>query len=277
MTTNCCRTTRREIDEATPGDRLSGQALEHIAVCAPCAAFREERSALSELVGSLEAVDAPPDFDFRLRARLAAAKGSGRPRFRELALAPGTTAMVAVGLLVAIIGAFYFRQQTRIVDQSAPRAGVVARAVSTGSSASRTETVGSQNPNEASSAGAKGERTPAPVMARRRPGNGGARGSESATGRTRSFPKSSGITSRDFSQLPAVTMRRNDASTPSGSSSPSASIPLAAAPGPLVVSVRDDRGTMRTISLPPVSFGAQELVQSAKRAAPASQAARRVW
>ena len=274
MRTNDCSTTRSEIDEAARGVPPGDQALGHIAVCAACRTFREERSALSELIGSLEAVDAPPDFNFRLRARMAATKSSRRPRFAQLAFSPATAAMVGAGLLVAVIGAFYFRH-IGIVDEGAGRAGVVAP----GGSTSGTDTPGSQSVKvkEVLNAGEKGEQTPIPVIVRRRAGSGEAGGSESPAGRTRSLPSSSDVTSRDFSQLPAVSVKRSDASAPAGSSNASPAIPLSAPPRPLVVSVRDDRGTMRTISLPPVSFGAQELVQSPKRSVPVTKQAREIW
>ena len=65
-----CRATRREIDEG--GEQLSAPALQHVASCAPCLAFQNERARLRELLTSLEPVTAPADFDFRLRARIAA-------------------------------------------------------------------------------------------------------------------------------------------------------------------------------------------------------------
>ena len=73
-----CRATRREIDEA--GEQLSTQALRHVASCAPCLAFQNERGRLRELLTSLEPVTAPADFDFRLRARIAAQTEELGPR-----------------------------------------------------------------------------------------------------------------------------------------------------------------------------------------------------
>src|SRR5258708_25885217 len=66
-----CRATRREIDESELNRTLSRQAHAHIAGCASCREFRAQRTGLREIVGSLEPVTAPKDFDLLLRARLA--------------------------------------------------------------------------------------------------------------------------------------------------------------------------------------------------------------
>jgi len=95
-----CRATRREIDESELNQKLSDQAQSHIAVCASCRGFRAERTSLRELVGSLEPVAAPGDFDMRLRARLANER-QGRARqpfiFR---LAIGAPAIAGAALIV---------------------------------------------------------------------------------------------------------------------------------------------------------------------------------
>ena len=50
----------------------STAATEHLRECAACREFHEQQTKLRQIVGSLGTVDAPADFDFRLRARLAA-------------------------------------------------------------------------------------------------------------------------------------------------------------------------------------------------------------
>src|SRR5260370_13172491 len=96
-----CRATRQEIDEG--GGQLSAQALRHVASCAQCLAFQNERARLRGLLTSLEPVTAPADFDFRLRARIAAQTEKLGPRscFRGFALS--TPAMpVALLLIIAL-------------------------------------------------------------------------------------------------------------------------------------------------------------------------------
>src|SRR5436190_2519115 len=71
MNAKDCRTVRLEIDMADLGQRLAEPVEMHLAGCAACAEFRNERAQLRELVGSLKPVAAPADFDMRLRARMA--------------------------------------------------------------------------------------------------------------------------------------------------------------------------------------------------------------
>lgn len=66
-----CKNVRREIEEADRGENLAASVMEHLAGCGQCQRFYEERRKLRQLVGSLETVAAPPDFDLRVRSRLA--------------------------------------------------------------------------------------------------------------------------------------------------------------------------------------------------------------
>src|SRR5712664_1558799 len=108
-----CREMRREIDQSELGQRLSEQAEQHLATCPACAEFRAERSSLRELVGSLEPVTAPADFDIRLRARIAR-EHDARARqpfiFRFVMSTPGiAVAALAVMLVGSIV---WFSQRT---------------------------------------------------------------------------------------------------------------------------------------------------------------------
>src|SRR5260370_5884063 len=96
-----CRATRREIDEG--GEHLSGQALRHVASCARCLAFQNERARLRDLLTSLEPVTAPADFDFRLRARMAQTERLGpRSFFSGFALSTPGMAGAAAVVIVAL-------------------------------------------------------------------------------------------------------------------------------------------------------------------------------
>src|SRR2546425_12585984 len=103
MNSKTCRNTRQEIDELEFGAQPSQLATTHIATCEACRQFRAERAELRELVGSLERVGAPPDFDMRLRARIAAERSSNRQQsiFGRLLSTP---ALVARALFVIIAG-----------------------------------------------------------------------------------------------------------------------------------------------------------------------------
>jgi len=104
-----CRATRREIDEG--GEHLTAQALRHVASCAPCLAFQNERTRLRDLLTSLEPVTAPADFDFRLRARMAAQTERLGPRsfFSGFALSTPAMAGAAAVVIVALSAVWFVR------------------------------------------------------------------------------------------------------------------------------------------------------------------------
>lgn len=66
-----CNQVRFEIDEKELAAALSAEAMEHLQQCVDCQAFQTRETRLRQIVGSFEPVNAPADFDFRLRARLA--------------------------------------------------------------------------------------------------------------------------------------------------------------------------------------------------------------
>ena len=65
-----CKSVYLQVEEAEPGWKPGEAVVEHLSRCGQCQTFYEERAKLRQLVGSLGTVKAPPDFDFRLRARL---------------------------------------------------------------------------------------------------------------------------------------------------------------------------------------------------------------
>src|SRR5215216_893690 len=77
-----CKVYRREVEEAADGGVMSTGARLHVSSCHACGVELRERERLRALVGGLGKVGAPADFEFRLRARMAAAKAGGaRARF----------------------------------------------------------------------------------------------------------------------------------------------------------------------------------------------------
>ena len=97
-----CRSVRREIEEVAPGNLLSASAGDHLKHCPQCNAFREDRLKLREMLSSLGAVEAPADFDFRLRARLANEKRGAKQPFvmRNLSFGFRSAAVAATLLLI---------------------------------------------------------------------------------------------------------------------------------------------------------------------------------
>lgn len=65
-----CRKSRVEMEMCLSGLDLSARARVHLASCEDCRVAHREGEALRRLLGDLDAVEAPADFEFRLRARL---------------------------------------------------------------------------------------------------------------------------------------------------------------------------------------------------------------
>jgi len=125
-----CKLCRIEIEvagaNAPPGTAVGA----HLTGCAACRAFHAERASLRGLVAGLARVDAPNDFEFRLRARLAT-EATPRGHSGWQAYFPRAAwATAAVCLLIAVGVSLRPRQQetpaVAAVDSQTPTAAAVA-------------------------------------------------------------------------------------------------------------------------------------------------------
>ncbi|HYX42719.1 MAG TPA: hypothetical protein VE821_13525, partial [Pyrinomonadaceae bacterium] len=117
-----CQQCRTEIETAARIETVTAQAAEHLAVCAACRAFQAERQRLRQLVGELEPTPAPPDFEFRLRARMLAHERAPVARYAWPASAPRAFGLVcAACLILALIATLRLHTQ-----QSLPAGDPVA-------------------------------------------------------------------------------------------------------------------------------------------------------
>ena len=124
-----CQACRIEIEEAETSHSLSVEARAHAETCLPCRTVRDEHLALMRLVGSLEAVSAPPDFDFRLRARLASVEGEDHHWFTWRQFAPYMSLVgVAALLVLAVAVAVLYRQAWLNGPEATRQAEVVNKA-----------------------------------------------------------------------------------------------------------------------------------------------------
>src|SRR5258707_7313772 len=236
-----CRATRREIDEG--GEHLSGQALRHVASCARCLAFQNERARLRDLLTSLEPVTAPADFDFRLRARMAQTEKLGpRSFFSGFALSTPAMAGAAAVVIVALSAVWLVR-----LNQN------------------RTPLVVS-NPQGNSPATIKQASAPDVTTPPVEPNPGPEGPIYVVRGGKFKDPGQPGRSSRDLSAGSAPSIRQGQ--------NPGA-VYVSAPVKPMVLSLQDDNGATRRISLPPVSFGSQRLIGS--RVVPVSATNDRVW
>lgn len=107
-----CKAYRREIDEAADG--VSAGARSHAASCRACGDELRVRESLRALVGGLDRVEAPADFEFRLRARMAASKADGgRGRFGRTRWLYSFAPVAVAACFVVVSATLYFRQATR--------------------------------------------------------------------------------------------------------------------------------------------------------------------
>lgn len=240
MTNRECRNTRREIDELELGHRPSVQATAHVAACSACRNFQAERTSLRELVGSLEPVVAPPDFDMRLRARIAAEKYDKRrqPFFARLISTP---ALAAAALFVIVAGSVFWISRRPSAPIAPPSKPEIAK-----------NNVESKAPATVNQSG-----TEATTLPR----------SNVAMNLTRPVHRTHtprGGNSEDSLSTGANSIRQTDSDT--------AYVPSR----PVEFALQDERGKTRKISLPAVSFGAQNLVGD-NRTPVVYSASSRVW
>lgn len=249
---------RREIDQTAAGEQLSSEALRHVASCAACAAFQNERARLRELLTSLEPVAAPADFDFRLRARIAARTERSAPRSFLAGFVLSTPAIAVATVVVLVLGLSILWMSQR----SANQAPTIATNSSKQAGEGKSKTVDNSTPRDK-------EQTPPPIA------NGGNGGKEEVVYQPRAGRQPQikvrrmtqpGGSSSDFSALGAESIKQGQ-----NAGDVSVSAPL----NPMVLSFQDEKGATRTVSLPPVSFGSQRLLEG--RVVPVSLKNGRVW
>ena len=99
-----CELIRRELDELTLGDKGSATATQHLRDCGECREFHQQQTRLRQIVGSLGTVQAPADFDFRLRARLASESNSGGFSLRTFQWSFSTKGFATAAMLLVFVG-----------------------------------------------------------------------------------------------------------------------------------------------------------------------------
>ena len=240
-----CRMVRREIDESELNVRLSDQIQAHIASCPSCRAFRDERTRLRQLVGSLEPVTAPADFDVRLRARIAAE----RQRPERPSLFPhflvSTPVMAAAAVIVMLAASIvWFTERNGKQSPNVAQRGEASERQRNGEASTASKETTPNPASDASPAKTTEPRDRAATV------NGGCDLNRKPTPSVANGRNPS----REFAVEPAEVIKQIPESP--------GEISLSAPNKPLVVSVEDNRGATRKFLLPPVSFGAQRLVDN---------------
>jgi hypothetical protein len=242
MNSRECRVTRQEIEQSEFHQRLSDPALTHTRACVGCRDFHGERTRLRELVGSLEPVVAPGDFDMRLRARIAAEhNGGARVSFFQRFVV-STPAMAVAALIVMLTGTIVWFAQHQREQQSS---------IAAGNSASTEQGV-----KPADDAATTKTTSPVVDSATNPPTQVVVKGSTPEVYRATGGRKSAGVRApaSDFYAKGAESIRQGEQRA--------GEVSLRAPVKPMVVSLEDEKGGKRKISLPPVSFGSQRLVDN---------------
>lgn len=111
-----CKGSRVELEANPPGAPLSARARFHLDSCEACRISLRENEGLNRLLAGLERVEAPADFEFRLRARLASSSADHR---RAAALGFRRAIAFAAVVLLVSSAAFAF-----FLSDDSERAGV---------------------------------------------------------------------------------------------------------------------------------------------------------
>jgi len=257
-----CGNIRREIESAGSA-RLSRDAISHMRDCASCAEILRQQSNLHSLVRGLGIVEAPSDFDFRLRARLVEVdqKRARSRSFTSFSLGFRSAAVAAMLLIVAAVVLFNFKSR---VDNSpvAVQPAVAQPAAPNIKTIAPVQAV-AQAPVIDKQASPTYKPSVVPQLKHRSVNN------EVASTRSTQSNRSA---SRDFSSTSAGVVRPFDQVA---GSFPTEAFPINASYQPLKVSVDNGSGSPRTISLPSVSFGSQRALSQS--ATPLVASARGTW
>jgi hypothetical protein len=259
---------RFEIEELETDARLSEAAREHLSSCPACRAFHDGRQSLKKLVGSLAPVQAPPDFDFRLRARINAAKNGGNHQ-------PGAwwrsfvTSAPAIGLAATfalLVAAVLFYNQTKRGPVQTAKPDMAAN-----QSSGKTPEQASVNPPTSVKAP---EVTPPPSeQGMKADNNNPAVAVNVKSARSRAVNNSRNVARRESTQpagnapqivttdtavRPAPQIMPNGASPFNAGPNQIVELPVRSASQPMRVFVNDMSGTRRRVTLAPVTFGSQD-------------------
>ncbi len=241
MRKNNCEVIRREIDELMLDEKCSPAAIDHLRECAACREFQQKQTKLRQMVGGLGTVAAPPDFDFRLRARLASESSSAsfhlQSAYWPFARRGLAVAAVLIILATGIVVVRNIMNQPQevitakdqpVVPQPAPKPVESPKPV--------------VNPQEFSAAV---------------PGNSPQR-----------IRNERPTVSKNKRPVATVDFSSERADVINGSLAASTAFPIDASLQSLKVSLDDGRGNARTISVPTITFGSQRVLQGGNQFAP---------
>ena len=237
-----CEPVRRELEEVMLNQEFSAAAAHHLQNCADCGEFQRQQTKLRQIVGSLGTVSAPADFDFRLRARLAADSPAAGFRYWSFAVKGLATAAILIvfGVGVAII---WQREKPHPAVAEGPRIQ---------SPAEQQPQAGPKQPNPPQVISSPAPAVTPVVAVNNEP--------KRRVERPFVVKAKRSLTAVDFSSE-----RANVVSNARPTINNEPVFPIEASLQPLKVSLDDGRGNARTISFPSVSFGSQRVLTNANQ------------
>src|ERR1700754_529240 len=239
-----CEPGRREVEERMLNEDFSAATAGHLQTCPDCRDFQRQQMKLRQIVGSLGTVSAPADFDFRLRARLAA--DSEAPGFHFWSFTVKGLATAAV-LVVFGVGAVVVWQRSH--ESQAPAVAVTPPRVE--------EPVRREEANIRPVISLAQNHDPIPVVA------------DNETPRLRkSVRRVASTPKRTVSSIDFSSERANVVSNTRPAVNNAPVFPIEASSQSVKISLDDGRGNARTISFPTVSFGSQRVLPTANQFSP---------
>jgi hypothetical protein len=249
-----CKAYLHEIVEVAEGRVLSRDARAHVESCRACGDSLREHESLRQLVGGLRKVEAPTDFEFRLRARMAASKTQVRRSPLDGLRALYGFAPVAVAACFLIISAtLYLRMTPRTspVNGSSESAVVekTQSPVDVQSSAPPEQIVSNKQGLPVDSMNDRARGAIASIQSTGAPKQRvGVRQLRETLSRSEgNRVQASNMLTADLNSAPVITAR-------------TWKIPVGTPAEPLRMVVRDERGAERVVPMRTVSFGSQELI-----------------
>ncbi|MFL6335267.1 MAG: hypothetical protein ACJ754_18290 [Pyrinomonadaceae bacterium] len=243
-----CQAYLRELEEAADGAVTNTDARAHAALCRTCGDELRKRESLRALVGGLGKVEAPADFEFRLRARIAAAKGDG-VRFGGARWLYGFAPVAVAACFVIVSATLYFRQAARTNTAGASAVAVLP--------SQKVEPDGDSHINKEHGVVAE------PLVAGGRAKQ--ANPTNVASSQRRKSVNQSNARGRQAREVAFRGQRHTDVAPRTLVSSFTGArvitgIPVKASAEPLRVILRDERGAGRVVPMRSVSFGSQDFL-----------------
>jgi hypothetical protein len=241
-----CKVFRREIEEAADGGAMGADASAHAALCRACGDELRERGSLRALVGGLGKVDAPADFEFRLRARMSAAKiDRGHGRFSGARWLYGFAPVAVAACFVVVSATLYFRQAPRPQKSDATAVAVSPPRNTESDRASSINNIQSRPAESSAVAAETVTKVNQPRVASPR------------TYRPVQKVNARAVQSREVA---AKAVGRTGVEPGTLESSVTGAQVIRLSPEPLRVILRDERGAERVVPMRSVSFGSQNFL-----------------